>query len=510
MEIPGYDWTRKGEQSYTERIIVVLTLFVAAAPFLSVSIPPMTDLCQHVLVAHVLSHFHDGMLQYSKFFDLDLSPRPCLLFYFLLALLDLIVGPFAAAKFYLVGYVVALWSAEWYFLRKSGHDAPALVALAALPLALSWFVYMGFLPFIGTFPLYALLLGWWLGTGTGPRRVFVGCLILLVLYGFHLVGAVVGAFSIGVISLLRWMTGRFTRKQMLLDLSAILPLVLLFLAYAFRPGRPAVSFPYYGMIHQIKAMIGYNCFSLANAATWCSLGGFAALAVGALFVWYRKRERMELAVLVVLLCVIGLLMPVSLGGWWPAGPRVVPFAVLAVLGTLKLERVGVRVLVALVLLILSSESLLTVRQSRAIDREYAVFLSGIPAVPLGSKILPIVIDPLVGGHISPFWSIFAAYTIERGGSNPYVFAAPYIRTGASPLRYRADQSYGFSFLYNPTVEAKYYRGVSSNYDFVLMWGKSPTVASVLQLEMSDWFRNPPLQIFRSDHRIGDNPPPASP
>ena len=98
----------------------------------------------------------------------------------------------------------------------------------------------------------------------------------------------------------------------------------------------------------------------------------------------------------------------------------------------------------------------------------------------------------------------AALSIYRGGATPYVFAAPYIKTGASLLRYREE--FGYAFLYGPLRPARDYRGVGRQYDYVLVWGIDTDLNAVLAQELTLRHRYGPLRLYasaRGDHHRAD-------
>ena len=72
-------------KSWFRRGVICLALLLSLMPFIIVSIPPMTDLSGHLLVAHILNNYSQPNLKYEKYLDLELSAKPTTFAYILLA-----------------------------------------------------------------------------------------------------------------------------------------------------------------------------------------------------------------------------------------------------------------------------------------------------------------------------------------------------------------------------------------------------------------------------------------
>jgi hypothetical protein len=476
--------------------LIVLLILLVVLPFLLVPIPPMTDFCQHVMVAHVLNHYRDTDLNYAKYFEVGYSAAPTMLAYVWLSFLQRMSGPFAGGKIYLVFFVLALWVSERFYLRKLKIEDPSIIALASLPLAFSGCVYMGFLPFIMTLPLYTFLLGWWISRPSSFRRSAVGGIILIVTYGFHVIGAIVGAFSIICLSILSGAREKGLWRKLLKDVAALCPLLIL-LAIYFELGKgPKVSVAYEDLWLTMKTFAGHTFGSLADSVLWIGILGFGGFCIGAFYVILKKRHISSVLILSLSLCLVGLLMPYSLGSLFPAGPRVFPYAILSGIGLLNLQKFGRRTFIVVICVVMVLMSFITINKSREVNKEYEQILSGVSKIEYGKKLLPIVIEPYKGSrHTYPFLWITVAYNIIRGGSQPYIFASPYIKTNATPLEFRSYDAYGYAFLDKDPVQAEDYRGVSGNYDYVLIWGEDPRIQSVISAEMRLVYLNSPLKIY---------------
>jgi len=483
----------RGSDGWIAAALIAATL----TPFVAVAIPPMTDLPQHVLVGQILLHLDDPVLRFGETFAREGGFRPLLAPHLLLAGLQSFAGPMGGAKLYLALFVVLTWLATWALLAAVRAPRPKLLACGALPLCLSGLVYMGFLPFVMSFPLYALLLAVWLRQPPSWLRTALGALLLLLLFVCHLVGAVVGAFAIFVIAAADATRSRAGWPALARDLVALVPVggaVLWFVVLQDHPSDLHLRF--YGPLGAVKALLSYNVRTLSDLASALNALGLLALAAGVWTSLRAGRTDGRLLLLTLALVFLGVAAPIAVGILWPAAPRLFPFAYLTALALLHPGPRGQRVFAALVSAIVVLEAGALVERSRAIDRDYARFLSGASALAPGSRMLP-VIDTLYdrSGAILPFWSAGSLYTVERGGSHPYVFARPHWKTGGDVLHYRDYTPFTHAFLYEEGVAPERYRGAAANYDYVVVWNPAPGLDAVLAEEFELSHADGPLRVY---------------
>src|SRR5215472_8813045 len=131
-------------------------LLLAMAPFVAPRIPVGTDLPKHVMMAHVLNHYHDPALGYDQSFDVLVRARSTALSELSLAALERMLPPFAALKVFLAAFVVLLWASSRRLLLKLG--APASAGLVLLPLAHTFSVFNRFLPYVVSIAWFPFLL----------------------------------------------------------------------------------------------------------------------------------------------------------------------------------------------------------------------------------------------------------------------------------------------------------------------------------------------------------------
>ena len=461
------------------------------APFLLPPIPVGTDTFKHLLVSRVLAGYSDSVFNYSRDFEVLWKPLPTALGDFILAGFLRLGGPPIAAKLYLIAFALVFWLSGRYMLRKLG--LPGHSSILLLPIVHSFFVFSAFLPFLGTIAVFPLIPGVLIGITRGSRRFLLLTFLLIVLYGFHPVGVVIGCFTVFIYAF-----DPVRRRVHWDDVAAVVPAAMFFVYYErTKPRDPAPLWA--SPLGQLKNYLAFNVWTLSRVASWLALGilvALAALAIGDLF--RGKIAQPRLFVLAALLVAIGLVMPYEMGAAFVVGSRTLPFAFVAAVGALSWDARRLRFAAALVCAFLGVSSLLNTRKVLAVQSSYRVFLSGLPAVRFGSRILPVIGDLTQGGNmfIQPFNGIEDAYNVYRGGSNAYALALPYVGAAAS-LRTRYTPTYTSKF----TKQVPGLRGVSRDYDYIVCWNADPTVLATIAGEAPLVFRNGPLSIYNGARNI---------
>jgi hypothetical protein len=466
----------------------VLAIVACVAPFHASFVPPLTDVSQHVLVARVLVAYREPALRFADYFGIGWGAAPGMLFYVLLSALQRLTAPFWDARLYLTLWVGLLALSVGCLAKVRGHRDPSLPALLVLPLAFCWYVYMGFLPFLMTLPLFAVTVACWLGNARPTVKIALVWTLLVGLFGFQVVGMAAAAATIAVDSAIRVFSGDARPSRLAWAAVAVVPVPLLLGAYLLGSHAPTVRVSYAGPLVNAIDTVKFTCSTLGNGATvlmlaWLlTLGALIALQLPALL-----REQRPFAAAAGVLIGLAILMPGELGALWPAGPRLLPYAIVLLAVCLRMpdRPTRRRLLVGGSLALLVGLSMLTIAKIRELRAGFEDFLAAARLVEPGRRFLPILVDPGEGSRwTAPYWSLGSAYTVLRGGFNPYVFASPYVRTGASPLYYRESTPRSYAFLYDRSRLSEDYRGVSRSYDYVLLWGDDPALARVLGEEMT--------------------------
>lgn len=473
----------------------LIGIVLCCVPFYLSYVIPMTDVPQHVLIARILLDYDAPDLRFSEFFDIDWAFVPTTLFYIVLAGIQKIVGPFWDAKVILTLWVVANWLAMGYLARVLDCREPWIVALAALPLTGCWYVYQGYLPFLMSLPVFTATLGVWFNQWPPVRKIAVLWVLLLAAFGFHIVGMAAAAAVIGTSALVQAAQQRSARP-VIMGVIAGIPVPILLLVYLLGDNGPSVTIDYQGVWSNTIDVIKYTLTTLHDYAPLALLA-WLGLAV-AIAAWRFRELRAYLPVLAAsfVLAVLACVMPASFGALWPAGPRLLPFAILAFIPVVPWSRITAKGATAALLGILAVICVLNSQATLRLKPDMRDYLGALELVRVGANVLPIKFDPNGGSKwTEPLGNMAAVYTVVRGGSNPYVFASPHTKTGASPVKYRDDVKLPFAYRYEQDQAAQDYQGVSAAYDYVLIWGSLPSVEEALGKEMTEVYESGKAHLY---------------
>ena len=308
-------------------VILAICFVISVLPFLVPAIPAGTDVGKHLMVARVLADYSDPLLGYGRYFTIVWRPLPAVLGDMTLAGLVKLSEPLLAVKLYYLAFAGCLWICARFYLNSLRQ--PVLAAILLFPLLHTFYVFSGFLPFIVTFAIYPLVLGILIGRPPSRLRSLVLALTLLVLYGFHPIGAAVGCFSVLFLSI-----DRKKWSVSWISVLSVLPASLLMAYFSLTKIRATPQF--HSPLGQIKAYVAYNVFSFSRSSSYSFV--FLLLLLGAVAVRDAIHKRIfhgRLLVLAAVLITIGLVMPYQVGADFIVGSRTLPFAIITTVGALR-------------------------------------------------------------------------------------------------------------------------------------------------------------------------------
>lgn len=470
---------------------------------------------KHVMMAHVLNHYHDPLLRYDQSFEVLIRARSTALSELSLAGLERVFPPFAALKAFLVAFVGLLFLASWRLMKHLG--APFSAAVILLPLAHTFCVFSGFLPYVVAMALFPFFLVALMSPRRTPGRVAAFAAWLLLLYAFHIVAAAIGCLALVIFAVHREEGTWRIRKIEWGDLAALLPIGALCVYYVFQKGSGHGHMYYFPLLNHLKSYWGYNIWTLSRLSGALFLAAILLLAAAVAVQFRRGRALWQPALLAVLLVLIGSALPYQIDDWFVVGSRTLPFALIAAVASLNLRPRGWQIATAASLLLLVVSSVGNTRVSLQVQPKYDEFLAGLQAIPYGSRVLPIIPDLALGGnqYIEPFNGIEDVYNIYRGGSNPYVLAMPRWEgpgdrlpdpsvdvnavggepNGAPLLRYKYVPLYAYKFEGYPR-EARY-RGAGQIYDYFILFGPTPAITPAIEQQAKLVFSKGELRIYES-------------
>jgi hypothetical protein len=457
---------------------------LGALPFWVGVVPPLDDLPAHVLVVRVVTQYGNPELNFAEYFSIDWGVAPTSLFYVVMTWLQGVVGPVTDARVYLTVFVAAMWISVWCLSRSLGEPQPWRPALMALPIVFCWYVYNGFLPFLMSLPLFVFAIAIWYADWRATLKVPALAALLVCLFGFHIVGAAAAGAVIATAACLQY-AFRGRRPATLVQAAlALAPLVALTAWYMLGQSHPQVHPAFASPLAQLVDTVKFTVTTLDETAALILLVSLGALGVVLLWRWRELLAMPHVTGPALVIVILAVVMPQSMGALYPAGPRLLPFALVMLVAALRWSSMrNWAVVVGLV--IIAGLSLLTTRAAMRFDQGYRDALAVTENIERGKRVLTIL-DPSVGSRWTmPYRHLGALVMTFRGGSGPYVFAAPYVVTGATPLVYRSESdAFKYAYFYEKGRGPSDYVGVSGHYDYVLLFGNLAAVGDVVEREMT--------------------------
>jgi hypothetical protein len=182
----------------------------------------------------------------------------------------------------------------------------------------------------------------------------------------------------------------------------------------------------------------------------------------------------------VALVTVGVVVPVHMGAIFPAGPRLFPFALMLCVASLRWSGSARRVVPLASMGLLAALCVATTLRVRELDRDYRGFVDLVASIAPGSRVLPIFGDVTAGSKMTwPYAPLASIAAIERGGVIPYAFAAPYIFTNATPLRYVNEPGAEMRALFDPASKLAAFSDVAGRYDYVIAWDVPAPLMAVI-------------------------------
>ncbi len=433
---------------------------LAVVPLWIVSIPPIQDLPNHLGRVHVLLDLLRGGAAFGGEYRIAWLPLPGIGADALLApLLALFPAP-AAGKLFLSFVLLLTAGAGFRFLRAAG--APEM-GWFALPLVWNWFVHMGFLGFLLSFPLALLAFAWRLEREDrwgGKEKVVFG-LLATATYLCHI-------FSFAVLLVLVQVrkAARGRRRDLLRLEPGFLPGIacwlLVFLAERGGSGTIWWQDPLW------KAWLVGNLFRGPYPDGAMAFG--LLLAGGVLLAARRARPGSLRAAAAA----AGgfLLLPRSALPGYGVDARVLPFLALLLLAGFRAHRTRARNLgLALFLGWVAFTSFAYGRLGPGLGR----MVRAAEVLPRGSRVVPVTEKAEVGS-VEVYHHLVTWLVSSRDVVTPHLFAKPFQHEVRAIRRRPAPHEYWFK----GQGERPHVRVLARAWDYAWLTGRGPVEREVLR------------------------------
>lgn len=420
-------------------------------PLFVVEFMPFLDWPQHLGMVSFLRHQSDFLWGFSQFAKAHNNPfATYVVFYYLSAWLSYLMPVPLASKVLLALYVVGTPLAAVYMLRSFKLSPwPALLIFVVV---YNWPLYMGFIPYVLSFPFLCLTVGLMVRMARGFRwslwwaMVFVS----IILFYSHVFAYLCAGF-LGVVVVLTFRFRSF--KQRWYTSLSWVPSMAWFGIWMYqlllsRAGGPALQQSASGDAHlgggwwkanyrpvgQKIASLGehlneafHGNQDLQVVRLWllCLVWLIAVGVAIRLYRWWTQQPNVRWAwwpsfLLVASMFGLYMAMPMGLFGvWWALSPRLVPLiALLAILLVPPLfQRSWLNAMVCVPVIALTIWSCnLNVRKYRSFQKEARFVNEALDAIPQGSRVYGLIYN--AGSYVmsnGAFLHFPVYYLVRRGG-----------------------------------------------------------------------------------------------
>jgi hypothetical protein len=506
-------------------LIVGVALFALAAwPLAIVDVPPLQDLPNHLAAISIIEH----PARYPQFVFNGFFKTNSALFTWVLLFGRLVGLRTAARLFVLIVLALGALAIPCFVLAFGGRRRMLVASFFAWPMVHNWFVSMGMLDFALGVPLATFLLVFLEAQRrrpTVPRAIGIAALSVLTWHAHVFPLLVVGVLvSIHVVFVRTWRE-RLWRAR--------------WLALPFAPaGVLVVRSLWAQMTEPVGAMTGYVDFGrllppwelLYNmwaewfwAFTWLEIATLVPCIAMGLWAIARWRDRVPFfgPIAVVALAVAYLFTPYTATNWFHVNSRFLPFLWLAALARLP-ERLPSKVLAGLGACALTYTLGMGCDYVR-LERDLGRFTSGIPAVPEGSNLLPLIFRAKgTSENTRSLLHAWGYYVVQKQTSAPLLFA----HSRSFPIMYRDPPPVQFNHLvlesFAPSMAspdwacgvlrgggvvvedcdamwrarwAAFWRDAAVSFDHVLMWSAPREVLALVPPDYRVTFQRDELTIL---------------
>jgi hypothetical protein len=511
-------------------------LFVVGAwPLALVEVPPFQDLPNHLAAVTVIRHpEHYPEFVFNGFFKTNAS-----LFSWLYFVGGVIGEKLAARVFALLVLAGGAFVLPQFILRFTNRQRMIVASLLCWPMVHNWFVSMGMLDFALGVPLSLLVL-----MAIDAHRKAPTWKTGLVVFGLSFAtwySHVFGLLVVGMLGLIHAASQRGWRERWR---EALL---------VFGPQVPVIALTGWSLYVQLTEPTGamhgfvalrrllppwelfYNMFAeWTYGFTWLSVTSLVPTLVIPFFAFWRRWERPTFfgPVAFVALWALYFATPYVATNWFHVNSRFIPFLWVAMLLRVP-DRIDRRLAGALAACAVAYSVGMGVDYVR-LDRDHAKVTAGIPAVPEGARLLPLIFNQKgTSENTRSMLHTWGYYVTEKQTSAPLLFA----HSRSFPVMYRTPPPIQFNHLVleafastmrSPEWEcsmlrvagivepdcaatwrerwAEFWRQVTPQFDHVLMWEPPREVLALVPPNYRLTFSQDRLAIFE---RVSGPPSPSA-
>ncbi|RMF55748.1 MAG: hypothetical protein D6748_14845 [Calditrichaeota bacterium] len=502
-------------------LIVIQSIVIVLPLWLTWHFPNQNGLL-YMLAIHVLKDFNNPIYNFAQFHNKFFLVVPNLTFHSLVYFLSFFFPLTIAYKVMVTINMVLVPVALFYFI-KAIKPENLLYGFVGYVYSYSYFLLKGYDTFIISFIFflfYFLNFYRWLHSGR-IKSLLMMLLFCTLIYLSHIYTFLMAFF----VSLIFLFIKEFSAQKIKKVLYVFLPGFLLFARYLYfvynQPvesfgGNPYKFFKLHWIISDFFQMDMYSYSMVFVFLFWAGYGYIFFPFIKDLF--QKLKQFLTLStplkvkikqfarehpfhLLWVLLCVFYFLSPREILGWGKFNIRVLPFMLFfSLVAAPALKSVRLQKLFLLTVFVASIIASVVLHQEiRKINTELNEYLSGIPYIENGKRLLPIHLEDYKVGKIRPLNWAYNFYTLEKGGTTwrCAIFGFP----GRVPVHYnqpiRMNEKGRIGALHPKKPEDIDEEYILDQYDYMLIWGNNEKVIAALEkLASEQLFINGKLRIYK--------------
>ena len=428
-------------------LCVALLACISLFPIFGLRLLPMQDYPQHLLLSHITATFENPAFNWKEFYEVDLGPRPYMLWYLLMKPLAMAIGVENAGKLLFSAYIALVTLVVAATKRYTGERFLPWGALLLYPFAFNQMYFMGFSNYIISLPLLFIAL-------LDLEKAFRHPLppLRLALHGVYLLLLLLNhPYTVLVYIVLAVSSVAFSGRKLETALKTLAPAIAAAFVFciwyaAMHHASSAPNAYTWGISWwPASGTLGYyllmftgmqltDSVDWATVAMWCLCAGSVAVS------WVRNgKVSFELRWPVILF--IGsftgfLILPFWLGYYSYFNLRLAPvtyFALALLLSRLRISRAAGLMVAGCSAGLL----LLSICTQAGVSREAATIIPVVANMEKNARVLPLVfvcsshyLDPAyfyqVHAHEANYYHI-----VKGGGANPALFP-----NAMMPVQYR--------------------------------------------------------------------------
>lgn len=472
----------------------------------------------HLYSGRIVKELLSGNEFFGRFFHLNASPDPYWSGHIISAVLLLVFPAWIVEK---LVWGVAILGLAWSFRYLIRILAPerSWASLIVMPFLLNYALWMGFLNFCLSLPLFLIATGLiWNGVKDRTINWILLSIVLSLVYFSHMFSFLMVLITIAVVVTLKlWVVPKIDQKDaqpivIALVKAVILPVALTVMYFITRQGTTSVRtrIDRSQLLEWLGIGRAWNGFGVPGEGLACTLLAFVLLCGLLIALVYRVKvkEPMRLhaddiwLTLTILTFAAYFVVPDALAGGTNASPRFLLFGMLFLCCWLVVSPLPMRALMAVVALVVGVDLyhvVIETENSYSLGHECALLVSASDALPENSVLLPLNYGSnWLHANLSNYLGVGEKQVIVL---DHFTALAPFNPAQWKKEMLPYDAIGDYSVSHRPCVSLNGYRsGTMEQVNSVLTWEKAQAEVDSCLIKLDQQLSNDFNEVFGSSYK----------